>query len=101
MESWNEAWSNIRPIQKAAGLSFLLGKLSFIPAGASIFLSDRTFAIVMISIYILFIVLSIVLCFIDVYQQRNVEDSKLYKASKLLNVSEKKLKLLLENNNEM
>ena len=77
----------LRPIQIVAGVSFLIGKLLFIPAGVSLFVEDRTFGYWMISLYAFFITLSIVLCLIDIYRQVKHPVDKYEEARKLLGIS--------------
>ena len=64
---FNAAVKRLRPIQIAAGISFLLGKLMFIPAGASLFIENRNFGYWAIGIYASLITLSVLLCLLDFY----------------------------------
>lgn len=66
----------LRPIQIAAGISFVLGKLSFLPAAASPFIENRLYGYITISLYAFFIFLSIGLCIYDFYSNRTVDRRK-------------------------
>jgi hypothetical protein len=97
---FNAAVKRLRPIQIAAGISFLLGKLMFIPAGASLFIEDRTFGYWVISIYASLIALSILLCLLDVYYfDRQRSNEKVAALSEALGISQEELTAKLTQGN--
>lgn len=97
---FNAAVKRLRPIQIAAGISFLLGKLMFIPAGASLFIEDRTFGYWVISIYASLIALSILLCLLDIYYfSRQRSNEKVAALSEALGISQEELTAKLTQGN--
>jgi hypothetical protein len=100
MSEFSNAVKRLRPTQIVAGISFILGKLMFIPAGASLFIENRSFGHVAIGLYAGFIFLSIVLCLLDFYyfSKKNSED-KLTALSRVLKVPRKELEQKLIDNN--
>tara|TARA_Y100000592_G_scaffold3243_1_gene4650 strand:+ start:551 stop:841 length:291 start_codon:yes stop_codon:yes gene_type:complete len=68
-----ELFKDLSTPAKIASVFFILGKLMFIPAVINIFTGNKTDAGMMISIYIMFIVLSIVISLYDIYLHKNIE----------------------------
>ena len=65
-----ELFKDLSTPAKIASVFFILGKLMFIPAVINIFTGNKTEAGMMISIYIMFIVMSIIISLYDIYSRR-------------------------------
>ena len=63
-------FSNLSMLSKIAAVFFILGKLMFIPAVVCIFTGNKSTAGMIISMYIIFILLSILLSLSDVFYFR-------------------------------